>query len=289
MPFNHKALLGEQLVALITQRKSNSRISKADRKKIDVVAAGINECGYDSYSVMRSFIDHTIPETRRSRSPRNLKAEWDRFADDVLPDVVKLFPITIDDTKLFLMFKADWDAIPKDPHRLGFMFINKQVTLPMRVSNIHRGSPDFYRFLELVRHYQPEFMQRHFPLFTLRSFLAAQAEKLGSFVDRLKLGNIVSEKARERYADWYDTFFYSAELVHKAKTRPSANNPVCTSAIRLEYEIQRIDEGSQLGMATRSNEARIPFYNMPLIYTEHRPRWKPETESAIVVPPSARD
>jgi len=160
----------------------------------------------------------------------------------------------------------------------------------VKSTRLYRGTPDFWRVIGLIRHYQPEFMQANQPLFTLRSFLAAQLETLCRFIDRLKIGNLTSEKAHERYADWYNKAFYPAELVNKARKRPSANNPVCTSSIRREYEQQRITSGSRIGVFTFEGERSLPFYNVPLVYSEPvTPVEAKATSTSIVVPPSARE
>lgn len=289
MPLNQNALAGDQLVQLIVQRKSTGRISKTDTKKIGEVTKAIQDCGLDSRSTMKAFVDHAIPENRSSRSPRNLKTEWNRFEQEILPEIENLFPVTPADNQLWMMFEVDWNSLPGNPHRLGQFFINRQITRPFKVSKLYLGSPDFYRFLAVVRYYQNCDLQARFPLFTLRSFLAAQAEALGSFVDRLKLGNLTSEKAKERYEDWYEKKYYSYELVHKAKTRPSANNPVCNESIRLEYEMQQVKSGNLRRDLVLGDEAAVPFYNICQLYVDKKlvVRYTDNAE-VEVLPPSLR-
>jgi hypothetical protein len=294
MPLNKTALVADQLAQLILRRfdmrDSDRKLTKSELRKVETVAESAVESGHDPISAVKAFTDFMLPVSGRFASPRNLYFEWRNFKDEHLSMISQLFPITDADEDLFTAFKNDWVAVAKDHTHLNPVYHRRWDVRTVKAAKLYRGTPDFWRIIGLIRHYQPEFMQANQPLFTLRSFLAAQLETLCGFVDRMQIGHLTSEKAHERYADWYNKAFYPAELVNKARKRPSANNPVCTSSIRREYEQQRIASGSRIGVFTFEGERSLPFHNVPLIYNEPvAPVEAKATSTSIVVPPSARE
>jgi len=294
MPLDRTALVAERISELILKRfemrDSDRRLTPSEKRKIKTVAGLVIETGHDPMSTVKAFIDYTLPVTGKFKSPRNVYFEWNNFKAENLAAVSQLFPITNADEDLFSAFKSDWEAIGRDHTHLNHVYHRSFDVAPVKVTKLYRGTPDFWRVVGLIRYYKPECRQNHFPLFTMRSFLAAQVETLCQFIDRLKIGNLVSEKAHERYCDWYDRAFYPSELVFKAKKRPSANNPVCTSSIRREFECSRIASGSRAGIVTMEGESELIYHNVPMIFSEPIEQIEViSTGTSIVVPPSARE
>lgn len=282
----------ERLVTIVQDRFERRRLfakmSRVELVRIKKVAEMIVATGYDPASTVRAFLDHRMPVVGQLRTPWNIKDQWRWFKEEQLQFIAPLFPLTEADDELLASFLVDWQALAASP--VWFSHIYTTPITRVVMSSCNGGTSDMWRVLAVIRQYQPAFRQAHHPLFTLRSYLAAQIEKLSPFVDRVKIGNLLTEKAAERYEDWYDHAFYEPELVTKAHKRPSANNPVCTSAIRVEYELQRIRAGSRRGIVAKEDETPLLFYSLPLIYQDVPPAPEGSSSGRILsVPPSARE
>ncbi len=240
---------------------------------------------------MVAFLDHVMSTGGTFCPVRNFYVEWKTFEVETLPLIEGLFPVTSEDEDGLSTILADWKLLSKDLMHYRSVYCSPGRVGSMKFAKWYRNTKEFYRLLSVFRVYQHEEMRGVYPLFTMRGFLAAQVESLAGFLDRLVVGNVVSEKARERYEDWYCRRHYSQELVQKAKSRPSDNNPVCNPGIRMEYEAVRFHKGIRSGDCVFDGEDPIPDVNWPRAYVEWGCAVKVEdtSKSSIVVPSSMRD
>lgn len=282
------AHIAEAIVDRFSHRGSDRKLKPAEMKKVDTVAGLIQESGYEPVSISNAFLDHMMPISNSFTSPRNLYFAWRKFVLENLPSVQTVFPISESDEDIFRRFKTDWDELKVDVDYFKSVFTSLVRVPQVKFRPVYRMTPDFWRLLTTLRRFQSTGdLTSRYPLFTLRSFLAAQVERLAGFVDQFPIGTLVSEKAFERYESWYCNRFYPVELVRKARNRPSANNPVCNSEIRMEYENQRLEVGSRLGDFTRSGEVPLDYYTRPTIYCD-APVVRSVTESLVILPPKMR-
>lgn len=237
-------------------------LSAADRRKLATAAAQIEEFAPGSpVAVMRAFLDHVMPVGGRAfRQIRNIYFEWRTWAAEVYPTIAHLFPVTVEDEDVMSRFFDDWKKLRADRNHYRTVYRRPGAIGGAKLAPAYRHTPDFYRVLALLRCYQTVEEAARYPLFTLRSYLAAQIEALSGFVPTLQVGNIVSEKARLRYDEWYLYRFYSLELVKKGLRRPSDNNPVSNPAIRVEYERGR---SAPVGDFAFDGEVPVPWMTTP--------------------------
>jgi hypothetical protein len=293
MPAKSEDILSNHIAELIrdrfANRGSNKTLSKSELKKIDVVTELILEYQPNSLYVANAFIDHVLPVSSTFQSPRNLFFAWKKFKEESINDLVPVFPTTDTDETIFRKLKEDWDQLKVDTGYYQKVFVDSSRVGQPKFKPIYRMTPDFWRVLTMLRRFQnPNDLGSKYPLFTVRSFLAAQLEALSTFVDRFSIGTLVSEKAFDRYEDWYCKKFYPNTLVYKARVRPSANNPINNSEIRMSYEDQRLEAGSRLGDFVFHNEQPIEGYTTPVIYKFVREKKSFESEQTLILPPKMR-
>lgn len=290
MPIDMVGMVADSLLEMITRRilarDSNRQITASEGKKIYAIADEISRMEVAPDSVIRAFIDHVMPMHRKFKSIRNIRYEWNTFTAESLGELVPVMPVQEIDDDRFRLFQDDWRCLADNVMYYGSVYLASSKVKQLKFEKIHRLSQDFWRLLIVWRKYQDELSSKY-PLFTVRSFLAAQIETL-NFIDRMKIGNLVSEKAFDRYEDWYCRKFYTKELVEKARKRPSANNPVSTPEARLDYEKQRMATNVFVGDVSMGGES-VPFFNRPRIYDEQTVKAKPEAKTSITVPPILRD
>ncbi len=241
------------IMTRFSQRDAVKTLSKVEHTKIQGVVQAIDLTELDFTSVLSAFLDHTFPINGRFAPVAQIYNRWKIFEQERLPFIRHLFPLTGGDEQILSVFLLDF----------------KQPCSTIKMPKVYRFSPDFYRLLSVLRYYQDEEQQRLYPLFTLRSFLQAQIESLGKFLDQLIVGHLDSEKAHGRYAEYYMKTFYSQEMVNKARLRPSANNPVHNVSIRISYEQARMAQGLLVGDMTHPNEAPVVWANYPKIYEKN--------------------
>lgn len=238
-------------------------LKAAERRKIAATAEQIEGFAPDrAVVVMQVFLDHAFPVGPRSFCPvQNLYFRWREWSAEVYPTIEHVFPITAADEDVLGCLFRDWRALRADKGYYHSVYRRPGAVGGARLEPAYRHTADFTRVLTVLRDYQRAEDAAQYPLFTLRAYLAAQIEALAGFVPTLKVGNIVSEKARQRFDEWYLYRFYNLELVKKGLKRPSGNNPVSNPAIRVEYEGQRA--GSGVGDLTFEGETPVPWATRP--------------------------
>lgn len=237
-------------------------LTKADLRKVATTAAAIEELDRSrALSIMRAFMDYTLPVGNKSfRQIRNIYFEWRTWSAEVYPTIQHLLPVTTEDEEVLSFFFKDWKALRVDRQFYRTVYRRPGAIGGAKMAPAYRYTPDFFRVLTVLRHYQQDEQMEKYPLFTLRAYLAAQIEALSGFVTTLQIGNVVSEKAMLRFDEWYLYRFYSLELVKKGLKRPSDNNPVSNPAIRVEYERQR---QAPVGDYAFDDEPAVPWGNCP--------------------------
>lgn len=240
-------------------------LSKADLRKLATTADQIEKLTPShTLATMRAFLDHVLPVGGKAfRQVRNIYFEWRTWSAEVYPTIAHLFPITTEDEDALSCFFRDWKALRVDRGYYKDVYRRPSAIGGAKLAPAYRHTPDFFRVLTVLREYQQEGEMSKYPLFTMRGYLAAQIEALSGFVSTLKVGNIVSEKARVRFDEWYLYRFYSLELVKKGLKRPSDNNPVSNPGIRVEYENHTAGQGR--GDFTFEGETPVPWMTRPAL------------------------
>ncbi len=244
-------------------RGITKELSAAERRKVTGVATMIEGLTPDrTMAVMRAFLDYTFPVGSKAfKAVRNLYFEWRQWSVEVYPTIEHLFPVTTEDEDIISCFFADWRALREDRNHYRTVYRRPSMIGGAKLAPAYRHTPDFFRVLAVLRDYQQDPEMAKYPLFTMRAYLAAQVEALSGFVAVLKIGNIVSEKAKLRFDEWYLYRFYNLELVKKGLRRPSDNNPVSNVAVRRDYEGLLVGKGR--GDFTFNGETPVPWMTRP--------------------------
>lgn len=242
-------------------------LSATDQRRLTTTSAQIEKLAVNTApAVMRAFLDHVLPVGGKSfRQIRNIYFEWRTWSAEVYPTIKRLFPITTKDEEVLSRFFSDWRSLRADRGFYRAVYRRPSTIGGAKLEPTYRHTPDFFRVLAVLRHYQKD--PTTYPLFTLRGYLAAQIEALSGFVPTLRVGNVVSEKARTRYGEWYLYRFYNLELVKKGLKRPSDNNPVSNPMVRIEYEHLRA--GTNVGDFTFDGEVPVPWMTRPAMTFGH--------------------
>lgn len=244
-------------------RGISKEIRAAERRKIETTVGQIKLFAPDrATAVMRAFLDYTFPVGPKSFRPvQNLYFEWRGWSTEVYPTIAHLFPVTAEDEDIISCFFKDWRALRSDKNYYRNVYRRPSVVGGARIEAAYHHTPDFFRVLGVLRAFQQDDSMSRYPLFTLRAYLASQIEALAGYVATLKIGNVVSEKAKDRFDEWYLYRFYNLELVKKGLKRPSDNNPVSNPVVREEYEHIRADETR--GDFTLPDETPVPWMTRP--------------------------
>lgn len=220
------------------------------------------------HALMSMFLDHFMPSGESFSPLKNVYFVWRDFLSSRVPHLVDAWLHLDDEMEMRLgKFLEDWKELTKDVRFYRPFYCEPNRVGAVKVARLYRNSSAYYDLVSLLVNLREQSIEK-FPLFTLRGFLAAQIESLAGFIDRLVLGNITSEKALERYEDWYCRRYYSPELVEKAKKRPSDNNPVSHPGTRWEYERGRMSGGYRGGIHLLEGEVAVLEVTTPMIYTE---------------------
>lgn len=276
--------LEEEIVRRYELRGIQKKLGAADRRRLKATAEKIQEFSPQSpLAVMRAFVDHAFPVGGKSfKQIRNMYFEWREWSEEIYPTIAHLFPVTDQDEEIMSRFFSDWRGLKDDLNYYRDVYRSPTQIGGAKMAPAHRYSHDFFRLLEVLRHYQA--CAETYPLFTMRAYLAAQIEALSGFVPRIQIGNVVSEKARGRFEEWYLYRFYNLEMVKKGLKRPSDNNPVSNPKIRVEYEFKLATQGR--GDFTFEDEIPVPWATLPgRHWGKSAVKEEPEKEAAVVLPP----
>lgn len=275
----------EQIQRRFALRGSQKTLNIKDQARVACLVEDISSANIDYNSAITVFLDHVFPVSDKFIPVSQLYAKWKLFKEEKLPMLAHLFPITKQDKTVMGKLMNDLDDLKKNNRFYDHVFCASQKEV-IKMFKLYAGSPDYYRILEVLKYYQTPEKEMEYPLFTLRAYLASQIETLRGYLDRLIVGNIVSEKAKERFDKWYDKRFYSEELLAKARKRGTANNPVVNTDIRVEFENQRRALGVDIGDMTKSGEEPVAVATRPKIYENSLK--VPTSKSVIAVPAHMR-
>ena len=256
--------LEDEIVRRYELRGITKVVSAADRRKLVSTAVLIEEQVHGrALMVMRAFLDHVMPAFggKSFRRINSIYFEWKQWSVEVYPSIKALFPVDDRDEEILTRFFEDWRNLKDDRNYYRSVYRRPGAIGGAKLAPAYKRSPDFFRVLAVLRHYQNEVTA--YPLFTLRGYLAAQIEALSGFVPTLQMGNVVSEKAKMRFHEWYLYRFYSLELVKKGLKRPSENNPVSNAMVRIEYEHLRA--GTGVGDFTFEDEEPVSWMTKPAL------------------------
>jgi len=235
------------------------KLSDVERRKLETVSKSINQGGLHPQSVARALLDHVMPSGKTFSPVRNLYFEWKAFQIENLPFIESVLPVTEDEERGFNMMLTDWFNLSKDLTWYRDVWKSPARVTGIVLTRVYRNSLEFYK---LVEKHRAALSNPAWPLYTFRTYLAAQVESLSGFLQRLVPGNVVSEKADERYEEWYRGKFYSAEMQKKALSRPSENNPVSAASTRAAAERDMTIQGR--GEFVFAKELEEPGFNVPV-------------------------
>lgn len=266
-------------------RDSFREIKDSERRKFKMIVDEVwKKYPSNVEQMLGCFLDHIMPAGKKFKPLHMVYCDWRDFQAMMLPPLLPLFPLMDCDYVVMDAVLEDWRKLGKNLMYYRDVYENPNKIGHIKFARLYRHSSEYWRVLGVIRKYEknPEY-----PLFTARSLIAAQIECLSGYVDRIYVGTLDSEKAAERYEDWYCRRFYGKELVKKARKRPSDTNPVVNSEIRVDYEQRRITSGSVLGTFVFAGGSVVERVTTPIIFAGLG-RTRPSEDSAVIAPPKKR-
>jgi hypothetical protein len=258
-------VLENEIQQRFEMRGLSRQLSKAEKRKVETVAGLAGErVPTGAISLLKAFVDHAWPVgSGRFMSIQKVFWAWEDFVADVWPQIAHLFPVTDEDDKVVSGFFRDWRELRKNLLYYKPVYYRSDRLGGGRLSKAYRNGPEFFRILSVLRKAQRNIDE--FPFFTLRGFAAAQIEMLSTFVVQIGPGHLDTEKAWGRYREWL-VYRYYPGLARKGLSRPSANNPTCNVAIRLDYERDRAARGDLAADHTFDGEEPVAWLSRPKVY-----------------------